>query len=885
MASLGNARTGAGGARSPIICFNCNQVGHMARDCPVGRGQGAFTNNAKYWQSRKENEDCMNRVVRWADYKMQKEMEKEENKKAEEERRRMEAERRKQQMEEENRDERIRRMILEECDQREKKIEEAELRTIAAVSRDLWNFRAEIRTEIQMVLAVNSKTPKRDREAFANGLDTYLTKEEVLMDDESKIPPKRARGKRIARNYIAPNDLEEEARVMSRADYEKSLRRKTSTPMKNGSPGKENPALCSNGNMNARDRGKGYLRQLLEMPLKRKELALLPVDKLMHLYNCAATFKEKEKRRMIKDFLEKAVGRKVGVNIRNRVTVRVRYSKEVKKSGIRNVLITQIESCGLHPAIAGIFKRKARVVWRRNRNVAEILCNYKQLSKKPKLQCTCKQYDLPIVKGHVLTRIGDVTELPSLLLNGKNVVRPRIETTEDERSKHCDTDERLVYSVKKKFGDLLITQVDRNAGDLVLMCPSTYQHGLDKLFSWSLAYDEVSSSEAEILKVMKDFVDRGLHKLVNWNLKGRIGQSYFLPKHKDLKRWRPIAPACSEPTMTGSRWIARALNFLLEKLPGVEHFNLTATALLKQNLKKAEKKLQQYGKDTMTICGGFDIKEMFTSLLHSAIMEALSWLLGEWEKKGYQKITVCKRRKQVTLGLKTFGKGHVKFSFSYIQSFVSFELQHTYTTCRGKLLRQVIGVPMEKNSSPPLACLLCARYEDGFQRSLGSDRKLVHGVRFMDDAMLAVVCNRRKEESISRAVEILTKFGSCYGDKLSLVPVVRMDDGSNTIEFVGSKLTAVPGKTLFLLEPKTKNGLSVQMGEVQQRLVHRCFQDFSSYSDKRAKLGAIIGCLHRIQQMANSESTLLLPVLALKYELLRWGYPPTFFFSALTRFA
>ncbi|GBG60649.1 hypothetical protein CBR_g11874 [Chara braunii] len=447
---------------------------------------------------------------------------------------------------------------------------------------------------------------------------------------------------------------------------------------------------------NARDRGKGYLQQLLEMPFKRKELSLLSVDKLMHLYNCAGTFKEKEKRRLIKDFLGKAVGRKAGVNIRKRITVQVRYSREVKKSGIRSILITQIESCGLHPAIARIFKRKARVVSIRNKNVAEILCDYKQLSKKPELYCTCKHYDLPIVWGHVLARIADVTELPTLLLNGKNVVRPRLETTEDEvssnirlaltdllgekmgeqlknlhiagcfsseRGNHCDTDEGLVYSVKKRFRDLLITQVDRNAGDLVLMCPSTYHHGLDKLFSWNVAYDEVSSSETEILKVMKkDFVDSSLHKLANWNSKGRIGQAYVLPKHKDLERWRPIAPACSEPTMTGSKW--RALNFLLEKLPGAEHFNLTATALLKQNLKKAERKLQQYGKDTMTICGGFDIKEMFTSLPHSAILEALSWLLGQWEKKGYQKITVCKRRKQVTLGLKTFEKGYVKFSFS-----------------------------------------------------------------------------------------------------------------------------------------------------------------------------------------------------------------------------
>ncbi|GBG77467.1 hypothetical protein CBR_g23915 [Chara braunii] len=146
------------------------------------------------------------------------------------------------------------------------------------------------------------------------------------------------------------------------------------------------------------------------------------------------------------------------------------------------------------------------------------------------------------------------------------------------------------------------------------------------------------------------------------------------------------------PNVRACRWIARALNYLLEKLPGAEHFNLTATAMLQQNLKKAEKKLHLHEGESMTVWGGFEIKEMFTSLLHTAIMEALSRLLGEWEKKRYPKIT------------------------------------HIYAMCRGKLLRQVIGVPMGKNYCPPLACLLCVKYEEEFMKSLGGDRKLVHGV-------------------------------------------------------------------------------------------------------------------------------------------------------------
>ncbi|GBG89881.1 hypothetical protein CBR_g49729 [Chara braunii] len=438
-----------------------------------------------------------------------------------------------------------------------------------------------------MTLAVNSKTPKRDRDGLTGGLDAYLMEEEVLTDDGLNIPPKRARGKRTAKNFGAVEECEEEARVMSRADYEKSLRRKACTPTKTTFVGKETPT------------SRNIVQSVLETRAKLMAKEWREIKKLCEARNI--TYGE-GKEETDQDFLGRAIGKKTSVNIRKRITVRVRYGSSVKKRGIRDVLISNIESCDLHPAIAGIFRQKARVVWRRNNNVVEILCNYKQLSKKPELPCACKHYGLPVVSGHVLTRVSDVPGLPALVYNGKNVVHPRLETTKEEVSssirlalttvlgnhfsghlpdlqisdcfssegnERVSMDEGMVYVVKKQYKDLLITQVDRNADDLVMTCTSTYQYSLDKMFTWNTAYDEVSSGEAETLKEMKrDFEGLGLHKLVNWNSKGKIGSAYVLPKHKDLERWRPIAPACSEPTTTGSRWIARTLNYLLEKLPG-----------------------------------------------------------------------------------------------------------------------------------------------------------------------------------------------------------------------------------------------------------------------------------------------------------------------------
>ncbi|GBG86163.1 hypothetical protein CBR_g41067 [Chara braunii] len=562
----------------------------------------------------------------------------------------------------------------------------------------------------------------------------------------------------------------------------------------------------------------------------------MPIDKLMHLYSSAGSFQEKSTRKKVKDVIANAVSKKACVNVRKKITVKVRFRKEIKKSEIRHVLVSKISCCELHPAITGLLSRKLRVVWRRNRSVSEILCNHKAYSKKEDSSCTCAHFDLPRSDSHILTRIADVGLLPQFVLNGKNVTCPKLKTTEEELSisirqgltaalgqkvahtlndwqlggcfmSGCnrteEAEEELVFAVKRKYRELVISQVDRNAGDLVLMCPLLYQRGLYKMFTWNAAYDIATSSEKEILtKTKKDYLALGLDKVAAWDSKGAIGKAYVLPKHKDLTRWRPIVPATNEPTKNGSRLVARALNYLLAKLPAATHFNLGATAQLKQNLQKAEKKLQLFGDETMVAGGGFDIKEMFTSLPHAASMEALRWLLQQWKEKGYSSVTVSKRGKFATLGVKFYGKSYVKLSLQLLLKFVSFELKHTFNACKGMILRQRIGVPMGKNSSPPLACLMCAKFEVDFLKSLGKERRLVHGVRFMDDVSLTVAFNRGKERSVQRAVQIMESFQECYGSELSLA---RTDDESNTFDFIGAQITITAGNIHFFMEPEVKN--------------------------------------------------------------------------------
>ncbi|GBG77961.1 hypothetical protein CBR_g25892 [Chara braunii] len=647
----------ASNGNSPVICFNCGQAGHIARDCPVGRGQGTFSNNAGYWQSRQQKDKDFRRIKELTDLQIKKAQEKKERKKVEEDKRKLDAEQRKARLEQEQREEQLRRMIadterrcFQETERVEQLAEEAGLRTIASVARDLRAFKDEFRTEVKMTFAMNAKTPKRDISWMNASLESYLTEEGTPTDEGKKIPLRRTRGKRSAPRFGEVGEFEEEMREQTRDEYEANQRGKVSTPQPvsctaRGAVGSNNkggimqeilgtrdrllkkdfreikkiceerdvtyvlkeqavrelvnlatdgkialahakqkfeiggylwvsPIVLSLLTQNARQKGKGYLRQLLEMPYKRKELSSMLIERLMHLYNSVGTFSGKNTRKAVKDFIANAVAKKAGVNVKRKITVKVQFRKKVCKREVKNVLLSKIGSCELHPAIAGLLSRKLQFVRRRNRSVSEIQCNHRILSRSTTLSCTCSEYALPRTDGHILARIGEVEAVPQLALNGKNIVRPRLETSLEELStgmrqgltvvlgsrvrKHledlhldkCFTigcneegrgDESLVLPVKRKLQGLAITPIDRNVGDMVVMCPLLYGRRFDMMFMWNVAYLTVSNNEAEILQTMKAYYkNHGLDQLAAWNCKGAIGKTFVLPCSEPSRRGAPL---------------------------------------------------------------------------------------------------------------------------------------------------------------------------------------------------------------------------------------------------------------------------------------------------------------------------------------------------------
>ncbi|GBG87718.1 hypothetical protein CBR_g45872 [Chara braunii] len=129
-------------------------------------------------------------------------------------------------------------------------------------------------------------------------------------------------------------------------------------------------------------------------------------------------------------------------------------------------------------------------------------------------------------------------------------------------------DMREVHCLKVRLDGLVITPLDRNPGDTLVLCPKLYFEAMLELFISSTGY-VVSDKQEEVVMnaIREELSEAGLMKLAQWDKKGKIGEAYAIPKHKDLARFHPICPTYLEPTIRGCRIVAKVLNHLLYNLP------------------------------------------------------------------------------------------------------------------------------------------------------------------------------------------------------------------------------------------------------------------------------------------------------------------------------
>ncbi|GBG64287.1 hypothetical protein CBR_g41206 [Chara braunii] len=418
----------------------------------------------------------------------------------------------------------------------------------------------------------------------------------------------------------------------------------------------------------------------------------------------------------------------------------------------------------------------------------------------------------------------------------------RIYSRQQARRTAWTNEEVRIWS--KQFDGLVLSPIDRNQGDTSVICPILYRHG----------FAGTVDTEEEILKRSKeDFLKSGLMSIGKWRPDGRLGTAYTIPKHKDLTRWRSIAPAAADPAALAQRRVARALHQLLKRLPANNTFYLDSISELAEKLEGTTQRLRSAGCDS-AVGRCYDIKEMFSRIPHGAVLQAVHQLLRIYEDQGCKQIRVSTRGKLCIISEnKRKMDGYVSLTLKQIMEGVKFDLRNSVVRSGTKLIRQVFGIPMGKSTSPILASITCAMAELKFVSELRADRKLVGRWRIMDDITI-VVGNSTQWEKDEYPENLFEAFEGIYDTNLE---IIRKDRCGLTWQFIGGQMMICTAPLQIHYVPTTKNTDSrFETGS----LTFQTMQDYNSYSytAKCVKKAVLTTTLKRLWSQTTSQTLAIL---------------------------
>ncbi|GBG80874.1 hypothetical protein CBR_g31430 [Chara braunii] len=301
---------------------------------------------------------------------------------------------------------------------------------------------------------------------------------------------------------------------------------------------------------------------------------------------------------------------------------------------------------------------------------------------------------------------------------------------------------------------------------------------------------------------------------------------------------------------------------------------MKSTEELVTRIKEANKDLR---KDEEFVSAAYDIKEMFCNLPHYVLMEAVRWITDFWVLQGAKGVMLKNKGKEAKIRMGECQVGWTETRFVEVVRFVEFDLGCTYVMAGGRILKQRIGIPMGKASSPALACLLSAHAEFTFLNSLGMERYLTYGARIVDDISIFVRCKKGDVVSKKKAERVIEKFERCYHENLTLE---RTDKGSFW-EFLGCVVGVKDWPEGIVCAATHKNQVGVQSG----RLAFQNLQDYCTYSSRQQKLAVISSFLYRAKRYTTMQGAEAVFLFALKIELRLRGFPDEYFDTALRSFS
>jgi hypothetical protein len=397
---------------------------------------------------------------------------------------------------------------------------------------------------------------------------------------------------------------------------------------------------------------------------------------------------------------------------------------------------------------------------------------------------------------------------------------------------------------------LVCSPLDKDTGRAHLRCQYAWYQDYERVFLHDPHYRQlscpVSSYTAQLLQQYAMLPSKPQFPV---SRNGSVGVAYHLYKAKDVAKQRPIVPCFQHPLRRAYQAAGRALLLLIKRSERLRSFTILSTKDLHHRLSIVKGDVQ---------VAGYDVKNMYTELLHSTSLGALQQFLDFVEHNLHiTHVFVRKHGRKCRLSLhgNCSNRRYFKLTLRQIFDLAKLEMTNMAFSCAGQLLLQTVGLAMGGYCSPGMAiivCMMAVRYVDDVTVVIAKNPAARALLQDLVSHALPPECELECEQPLAASVRML----ECT--------VVALDGG-------------------VLVTHHNKNGACLHQEGRQQ---FRKFVDFTSAHPTSVKEGVILGTFYRILSNTSEGATLAsAQQLALSLaELLLLQYPMSVLRRVVQRF-
>ncbi|GBG81970.1 hypothetical protein CBR_g34151 [Chara braunii] len=322
---------------------------------------------------------------------------------------------------------------------------------------------------------------------------------------------------------------------------------------------------------------KAILVGILRNPKKISEVYRWGLKSLMNLYNVIKDFSKKSTRKYLRRLISRVVHDSFGFSLSADLVIRVKFDDRIRLVELRKLMNDGIMACELHVCIRNRAMKKVRIVWVENPSIGHTLHNQRAFASRDTATCVCAGSPHPKEDGHVCFRLCDDDTRYERLSNTNDIPRLDIPNRisllrqevvfgfsnwynlkgfvpdfsrfdfqvcfgeKDDSSDRISVEE--VNTVKRECDGMVLTPLDRNAGETLVICPFVYYRAMIDSFVTNVGYRIVKDQEREVLAMVKMEVrEEGLTKFARWDEWGAMEPPMYSRNIKTQVGFDPYAP-------------------------------------------------------------------------------------------------------------------------------------------------------------------------------------------------------------------------------------------------------------------------------------------------------------------------------------------------------